>query len=241
MSPQDRDRERNQHPSDDSLLDYVEDRAPEQVAIGIEAHFSVCDACVRLARKLRLASSAVEDWTAAKHALVIEAIAIETALRFAETDAANFKWRERLQLWRAGFGARAQGAVRVAVKASREATLEVAREMKSLLVPGGWEFVPAAMARSSDVKVLEIRGAPETRFAVTDETSPDGRKTWVVTLTLPEDLGGGTPLLAMVIDVAEPEKVVITDALAAEGMMTAVFRGLPPGEYIAIIEPKRIF
>jgi hypothetical protein len=226
------------HIPPETLLDYIEDRVPDDRAFEVEEHLSGCKPCMRLIRQLGQAASLIDDWSATRHGAAVARAAISAALASAAHDPRGERWAGRLDRWNRVFAARAQGIARVAVDETRRAGLVLGAGLESLLTPGGWEFVPVAKARGAAVKVLQVRGHPESRVAVTEGTTKDGRKFETVTVSLPQALTGPEPPLAMAIDASRPEAYWVAELREEGGFMKAVFLELPPGEYILILEPS---
>jgi hypothetical protein len=129
--------------------------------------------------------------------------------------------------------------VGVPVKSQREGSLSFPGRRSGILAPGGWEFVPAVMARGEAIRIAGIRSIPEARVELRTAPAASSGGSASVAVALPQDLGpsvGGR--LVLLVPQDNPEMARVQPLRQQpDGAWSAEFDGIGKGSYLVIIEP----
>ena len=232
--------ENNQHPSAEEIADYFGGGLPLQRETALDVHFSGCDACAEIARRVRLLSCLLTRWTADAHRNAAEESRLLNALERACEEPSCAQWRERLRRWMENWHGKSEAALRIALRRTKESIQVNISSFAALTRPGAlWpEFAPqAAMATRGTVEAAEAvvscsGEAPRDRVAARPtegivQVEIEGATSDLTRLVMlmPDD-PAAQPLLAQLRPGPQPECFV------------AVFEPVAAGSYTLVIEPS---
>jgi hypothetical protein len=135
----------DRHPGAEELLDYFEQKLPDDVERGVEEHLAVCAECAAVGREVH-AFHRVWLWTAAAHGKAQLRELLADAVRRAAAESESASLRRRLEGWGRAWSGLAGGPA-WSRKLWRTRHRALARTLADLARPGSeWSFEAEAVA-----------------------------------------------------------------------------------------------
>jgi hypothetical protein len=240
------------HISDEELIDYVaEDHLlSEAREEAIEIHLASCDDCAAAARQLRAMSMVFDHWTLKTYAEVHQP-PVPAAIQDV-VPGLNAQRRRWLRGWLETTSGRAAAAARLMLDAASQTADLVTESLGAItLVASPWQLsVVGAHGRG-----VERGQTTDTESEPLQSASPNVPQ---VTLQVGHAQPGGPRPILVRVDGLTPEQLQakplvlllpapgsgaqplgkVLQASSSLGGATALFREVPPGEYLAVFEPS---
>ncbi len=229
------------------LIDYFDKDLTEEEEDRIELHLAGCAECTARARQSFALSRLCEQWSAATHGEARLRELIRSALESAAIEEpADRTLQARLRRWRASSRGLAEGAVRVTVKAVKDASQIATDGMDGLLRPGAWwRFTPqpALVAvrggegnKKAPPKIARAETGDQIARVKVDDEDERAREVVVSVDRFPREREAPIVMLASMGEGGEDKPRFIQMQRHGLGLL-AKFRDLPPGEYLVAFEP----
>ncbi len=231
------------------LIEYFDKDLLEDEEDQLELHLARCEECAQRARKASALSDVWEQWSAKTYSEAFLRAVIRNALESAAVgELEDDTWKERILRWHSAAAGLAEGAVRVAIEAARNASQIVTEGMENLLRrEAAWQFnlqtEPVAVrgpasGRKAPPKIAVAKGTDASLARVKVEDHDDKTREIVISVNLfPRNKPAPLVMLTTIESRGKGKPRILQMRRQGQGLI-ARFKDLPAAEFLVVLEPS---